>query len=249
VTQYDTDANLAARQRLWTVSRREPAFDLFSWVLSMVEGERVLDVGCGNGAYVGQLGRGVGMDLSAGMLQSARSHVGSTVPLVCGDAQAIPFASSSFDTVLAPHMLYHVPDRRLAARELRRVTRPGGVCIAVTNGATTHQALVDVLEGAVGGGWRWMRSSSVTFSMENGAEQLGAGFSSVETVWAPDVSFHVTDADAVADYVASVADPHAATSGRVWSEVVETCRTSAAAIIERDGELLVQARLGAFICR
>jgi SAM-dependent methyltransferase len=247
VTQYATDANLAARQRLWQVSRREPAFDLFSWVLGMVEGDRVLDVGCGNGAYLAQLGRGIGMDLSAGMLGAARERVG--VPLVGADAQAIPFADASFDTVLAPHMLYHVPDRRLAARELRRVTRPGGACIAVTNGATTHQALVDLLEGAVGGGWRWMRSSSVTFSMENGAEQLGAGFSSVETVWAPEVTFHVTDADAVADYVASVADPHAATSGRVWSEVVETCRQGAAAIIERDGELLVHARMGAFVCR
>ena len=50
--QYATDVNLAARQRLWAISRREPDFDLFTWVLQWVEGDRVLDVGCGNGAYL-----------------------------------------------------------------------------------------------------------------------------------------------------------------------------------------------------
>jgi len=34
--------------------------------------------------------------------------------------------------VLAVHMLYHVPDREAAARELRRVLAPEGVCVAVT---------------------------------------------------------------------------------------------------------------------
>jgi SAM-dependent methyltransferase len=246
VTQYATDANLAARQRLWATARREPEFDLYSWVLQWVSGS-VLDVGCGNGHYLALVPDAVGTDLSTGMLDAARARVSN--PLVCGDAQALSFRSGTFDTVLAPHMLYHVPDRRRAARELRRVTRRGGVCVAVSNSGTTQSELVEIVEAVVGGGWEMKRPSSMWFSMENGAEQLGAGFESVEAVWAPDVTFHVTDADAFADYIASIADPYAEQVDVPWSDVVDECRRRVAAIVDRDGELPILARLGAFVCR
>ena len=245
--QYATDVNLAARQRLWAISRREPDFDLFTWVLHWVDGDRVLDVGCGNGAYLALVDRAIGMDLSMGMLASARARVAN--PLVNGDAQALPFAAGAFDTVLAPHMLYHVPDRERAARELRRVLRSGGTCVVVSNSATTQSSLIDVVESVVGTGWRMERPSNLRFSMENGADQLRAGFDVVETHWAPDVTFHVTDADAFADYVASVADPYAEQVDVPWDEVVDECRRRVGAIIERDGELPILARLGAFVCR
>ena len=52
-TQYLTDANLRARQRLW--EDQQPRFDLVAWVLEVAglrpgSTARVLDVGCGNGA-------------------------------------------------------------------------------------------------------------------------------------------------------------------------------------------------------
>lgn len=247
MTQYETDANLAARQRLWHLSARDVDFNLFEWVLAMVEGDDVLDVGCGNGAYLARCGGAIGMDLSPGMLDSARARTDAA--LVCGDAQRLPFAADSFDTVLAPHMLYHVPDRAQAARELRRVLRPGGVCIAVTNSANTHRALADIVEAAVGGGWRWNRILASAFSMENGREQLAVAFDDVETVWAPDVTFSVTDADALAGYVASVADAYEDAAGVAWTDVVEECRRTARAVIERDGSIPIAARMGAFVCR
>jgi SAM-dependent methyltransferase len=247
VTQYATDANLAARQRLWQTSPRDVQFDLFAWVLDMADGDDVLDVGCGNGSYLARRPSAIGMDLSPGMLSSARRR--ATSPLVCGDAQRLPFATASFDAVLAPHMLYHVPDRKLAAKELRRVLRPGGVCIAVTNGSHTHAALVEIVEEAVGTGWRWARLVDNAFNMENGAAQLATAFDSVETLWAPDVTFSVVDADALADYVASVADAYEDDAAVEWSDVVERCRERAREIIERDGSLPITARLGAFVCR
>jgi ubiquinone/menaquinone biosynthesis C-methylase UbiE len=86
-----------------------------------LSGESVLDVGCRDGAYVafGQaLGkRAVGLDLAPS------PPPGSNLPLVCTDAQALPFADHSFDTVLMFDILEHVPDEELALREAARVAR------------------------------------------------------------------------------------------------------------------------------
>lgn len=118
-SQYATDANLRARQRLW--DHQQPPFDLVSWVLELADvspacRERVLDVGCGNGHYLAQLRSwnvaATGCDLSQGMLDVARA-TGAT--LVNADVTRLPFAASAFDVVLAPHMLYHVADRATAA--------------------------------------------------------------------------------------------------------------------------------------
>ncbi len=84
-TQYATEDNLAARQRLWAVSRYEPAFSLYQPVVAVAGlrgGEAILEVGCGNGAYL-ELVEAVGLDVSVGMLAAARRRVGG--PLVAGD--------------------------------------------------------------------------------------------------------------------------------------------------------------------
>lgn len=75
----------------------EPPFDLFGWVLDLAQaasGSSVLDVGCGNGAYLARLqARGAtvtGCDLSLGMLPA-----GTESQLVNADAQSLPFPSCS----------------------------------------------------------------------------------------------------------------------------------------------------------
>ena len=251
MAQYADDRNLRARQRLWETSRREPPFSLYPWVLQQADlggGERVLDVGCGNGSYLA-LVDAVGVDRSLGMLAAARQR--SSGALVAGDAEQLPFADAAFDVVLAPHMLYHVADRVAAAGELRRVLAPGGTCVAVTNGERNHHELVRLVEDAVGQGWRWRRPSDVAFSLENGAVQLRTAFAEVERRDCPDGTVSITDAEALAAYVASVGDLYEAeVSGwTTWAAVVDDCRRAASALIGREGALRVTSAVGAFVCR
>jgi SAM-dependent methyltransferase len=249
-SQYATEDNLAARQRLWKISPRLPPFSLFSWLVDLARlhgGERVLEVGCGNGAYLEYLDA-VGLDLSMGILASARGRARG--PLVAGDAIALPFANGSFDFVLAAHMLYHVVERSKAVSELRRVLRGSGRCIAVTNGERNMEELVRIVEGVGGHGWKWRRSSAVGFSLENGADQLRVAFDEVDKVDCPDSVVQVTDAHALGDYLRSVGDTYESQviSWTTWDWVVEECQRQVAAVVESEGVFRLSSSMGAFVC-
>jgi SAM-dependent methyltransferase len=140
----------------------------FRWLICDPQsGESVVDVGCGNGAYLAELarrgfaGRVIGADLSLGMLQASRNAIrrareggtavaGDAAALVAGDAAALPLRDGSADLTLAMHMLYHVPDPAAAVRELRRVTRPRGRVVVGLNGAD-HLRELRALIAAAGG--------------------------------------------------------------------------------------------------
>lgn len=254
-TQYSTDKNLRARQRLW--GEQHPPFDIVAWVLEAAElhvgsAARVLDVGCGNGAYLKQLRAqridAVGCDLSLGMLAAAAPHE----KLVNADVTAMPFMSSVFDVVLAPHMLYHVDDRSAAALQMRRVLRSGGRCVVVTNGQDHMRKLRTLIEAAVRVAtptWEMRNPSTHAFSLENGEEQLRTAFEHVTCIRPRDVApVQLTDSSVAADYVASVADHYQSQTSRPWSEIVEDVRTSVQSEIDATGAFVVQGQSGAFIC-
>jgi SAM-dependent methyltransferase len=137
--QYQDNADLRTRQethRLYTVGR--PLEAMVDEALRLESYEALLDVGTATGDFLGRLrleghtGRLVGLDFSSGMIEKARASQAG-VEFVQGDAMALPFDDSSFDLVTARHMLYHVPDIRSALLEARRVLRPDGRFLAVTN--------------------------------------------------------------------------------------------------------------------
>jgi demethylmenaquinone methyltransferase / 2-methoxy-6-polyprenyl-1,4-benzoquinol methylase len=75
--------------------------------------------------------RGVGADLSEGMLlrgreKVARDGLSSRTSLVAADGEALPFASGCFGGALVAFGIRNIGDRATALRELHRVLRPGG---------------------------------------------------------------------------------------------------------------------------
>ena len=96
-------------------------------------GERVLDIACGTGIVarlaherVGPAGATVGIDVSPGMLDVAKS-VAPAITWLQGSALDLPLpVESRFDVVLCQQGLQFFPDRPLAAQQMRGVLAPGG---------------------------------------------------------------------------------------------------------------------------
>jgi SAM-dependent methyltransferase len=97
------------------------------WLVSGARG-RTLDLGCGTGRNLPLLSpdiAAIGLDPSWPALLRARRRA-PRVPLVMGSAEALPFRTASFDTVLSGLAFCSVPDPRRGLDEVRRVLRPEG---------------------------------------------------------------------------------------------------------------------------
>lgn len=101
-------------------------------------GDRVLDVACGAGALVIDVAphveRAVGVDLSEGMLEIARSRLRDAaedstradVEFLQAPSDQLPFEDVSFTAVVCTTALHHFPDPARSIDEIARVLEPGG---------------------------------------------------------------------------------------------------------------------------
>jgi demethylmenaquinone methyltransferase/2-methoxy-6-polyprenyl-1,4-benzoquinol methylase len=110
-------------------------------VLGLAPGSRVLDVACGTGDLCRDLASAgctpVGIDLSAGMLATARVDT----PLVRGDAALLPFGRGVFDGITCGFALRNFVDLTAVLAECARVLRHGGR-VAVLDAAVPEHLLL-----------------------------------------------------------------------------------------------------------
>ena len=144
--QYRDASNLNARIEI----HRRFSTNPYGWtrwlfdIIGVAPGPDVLELGCGPaGLWVQNLGRMSAdwritlTDFSPGMVAEAQrtfSDAAGRFRFEVVDVQEIPFSDGSFDTLIANHMLYHVPDLDKALAEIHRVLRPGGRFYASTIG-------------------------------------------------------------------------------------------------------------------
>ncbi len=114
--------------------RLAPPFLAFA---SVDERDSVFEAGSGTGALAFALAeampsvRVTGVDPSAAYVRDAQARTtGDRVRFVVGDAQVLDFPDAAFDKTLSLLVMNFIPDPAKALREMRRVTRPGGIAAA-----------------------------------------------------------------------------------------------------------------------
>ncbi|MBI2188135.1 MAG: methyltransferase domain-containing protein [Acidobacteria bacterium] len=120
-------------------------------------GNRILDVGCGEGlaeVHIGRLHvsqlRLVGIDLMVERVMIARSEAeahNQRVGFATADASALPFRDRAFDATFCVAVLQHVGDVEEAVREFARVTVPGGRVLAVEPDNTARYGYASIPAG------------------------------------------------------------------------------------------------------
>jgi SAM-dependent methyltransferase len=99
-------------------------------------GRRVLDLGCGDGAFAAEL-RDAGCvvtmaDVAGEALRRARARAPGAEAVQLVEGAPLPFAEDAFDVVWAGEVLEHVADVVGLLAEVRRVLRWGGTLLATT---------------------------------------------------------------------------------------------------------------------
>jgi len=156
--------------------------------LAVVPGSRLLDVACGSGQIALIAARhgvdATGIDLAENLVERAweRARVeGLSARFYEADAEDLPFANAVFDTVVSLGGIMFAPRPEVAARELVRVCRQGGI-IAMAN--WTSQGFVGQMFRLLSGftalsgmpdPLRWGDEATVR-------QRFGAGVSSLEFV-------------------------------------------------------------------
>jgi SAM-dependent methyltransferase len=125
--------------RLGTISARQKTFDTKCRMeeADLVEGNIVLDAGCGNGRYTYEAAvRGkafvIGVDIGYGSVKSAYENTKAldNVIILQGNLLNLPFKDGVIDRCFSNGVLMHTGNARQAFHEVSRCVKPEGIFVA-----------------------------------------------------------------------------------------------------------------------
>ncbi len=193
VEQYKNGHNINIRIQLhkdYAVNKQ----GWFPWIMEQLhlqEEQTILEIGCGNGelwvAGKNQMPDNCKVtlsDISSGMVTDAKTRlenagIDSGFSYITADCQELPFASESFDCVVANHVLFYVKDRKQALKEISRVLKSGGMFVCSTYGQDHMKEITQLVKEF---------DSRITlsdvnlydlFGLEKGQDELSPYFSEV----------------------------------------------------------------------
>ncbi len=128
-------------RRLWHAHKNKE-------VVQRVEGNLVLDVGCGSGTIVQKLlknGKNViGVDIGKKFLSFCTSSYRNA--LFCmADAQNMPFSDNSFDAIVCSEVIEHIDKPEKSLKEFERILRPKGELVITTPNISVRWAFTEAV--------------------------------------------------------------------------------------------------------
>ena len=145
---------------------------LFADFVRNEDGDTVLDVGCGTGSLIEAMAkrnrrsRIVGIDPTPGFIAHARARFADPrITIDEGSAFDLPYPDGSFDCASSLLVFHLIPTPDRAAREMRRVTKPGGTVAACTWDASGGMELHSIF---------WSEAIGLNPAAESRAERAGS---------------------------------------------------------------------------
>jgi SAM-dependent methyltransferase len=139
MTPNEMQAMLSSDEEHWWYRGRRRVLRAEIDRLPLPAHPRLLDAGCGSGRTLDELatyGDVSGIDLSEDAVASARGRGHDDVHQAA--VEDIPFPDQTFDVVTCLDVIEHTRDDHVTLRELRRVTRAGGLAVVTV---PAYQAL------------------------------------------------------------------------------------------------------------
>ena len=237
-----------------------PRADFANWTLDTVawQGqEQVLDIGSGRGRHYSHLierAPGIAyfaLDLSPNLLHD---HPASSDRLTQGDGLRLPYATASFDVVMANDVLYHLGNIDGGLAEIKRVLKPDGKLIAATNSLHTLPELQVLIRRAIvllssNGAMAYPPTlPSDAFALENGTRILSHHFYAVVRHDLPR-TLVFEEVEPAIEYLDSMRDlrQHSLPDDVAWDDMMLLMRQQLTQLLQLMGKLELTLATGALV--
>lgn len=262
IQQYITDDNFKKRISIHDYSTAKEGF--YSWMLkklSMTAGMKVLDIGCGNAAFWGniaeQLPAGLEIhlvDYSIGMLESAKKTVddiqkqypekGLKFVLDKRDAASFFYPVKNFDRIMANHILFYInrESRFDLYRQIRDLLSETGIFSCSLIGKTHNLELHTFIQKY----YPQINIPSAAFDiwLETAREELCDYFTVIE-VDEQKNDLLVPDAELIFDYISS----YSKQARELISDDKEQFLGHVKARMNDDGYMYIHKSTGVVLCK